>query len=312
MDVINEYSNIFRGIVANLMLCFLALIAFFDIMDQKGFSFSWYSNRVRIREKERIDYIHKRSMESISHVFAEDYKLLMQHEDERIRSLLVQLGLSRDQFEQIKLEIIKLRKLPMNNWENIKNKLKETCISKIALVDQTNITCKIYDAVNYYINLTDIMFDESFAHDLASMMVGLIEKDLSEEEICQIEKVVVPTDGNYLLGLKVSEKMRIPIVKMRNNSRIKVDQYWDGDFKADEKVIIVHDVLVKADQIEKSIRLFPPNVSVMGLFCLVHRTEWNGEKKLVDRGVKVHSILQICDNDIKEMITCESKNGSVK
>ncbi len=303
MEHMTEYYKCFQDFIGYLILCFLAVVTFFDILDHKGINIPWFSAIQRKREKDNINYIKANTYQCISQIFTEDHNLLMQYKDERIRQFLAQLGLNSEQFEQVKYEIIKLRKSPpMDTWENIRKRLEHICISDFTLINQKGIPSVLYNAVNYYVNLTDIMFDNFFAYDLVSMMVNLIESSMDERELSKIDKIVVTTEGNFLLGLKVAERMKKPFVKMRENPKIRQDQYWDGKLNSNENIIFVHDVLVKAEQVIKSINKFPSGINILAFFCLVHRSEWRGLEKLKALNINVYSILTLSDEYIENLL----------
>ncbi|EDK34214.1 Hypothetical protein CKL_2202 [Clostridium kluyveri DSM 555] len=162
--------------------------------------------------------------------------------------------------------------------------------------------------MRYYINFVDIMYS-SLNRDICSMLAAFIKEKLGKN-INKVEKIVVSENGNFLLGLGVSEELNKAFVKMLPEPRIIKKQYWEGTFKSDENIIIVHDVLVTAKQIIESIEHFPSPHKNIGIFCLVNRTDHEGKKELNNKGIEVFAILELSDNDIGMMfINNKTKEG---
>lgn len=300
MEWINWLSDLFQKVISNLILCFLALITLFEVIDQRGGNIPWFSYNKRKREREFLEEVKRKTSENIKDIYEREYQFLIDHEKERIGSFLVQLGLKRDQFTEVKLKILEFQRLPMTDISAIKSKLEKLCIDSLVMVDQRKFLQRKYNEVGYYLNFVDIMYSPC-SRDISYMLANLIQTTL-RDKIDHVDRVVVTTEGNFLLGLKISELLRIPMVKMRRTERILEKQFWDGNFESNEKVIIVHDALVTAKQVTESINLFPYNVDVIGLFCLVRRTEWDGKEKLNEMGIETHSVIDICDADIEKLM----------
>lgn len=176
--------------------------------------------------------------------------------------------------------------------------------------------------VKYYINLTDIMFQKPLKyqdyHDydlnkmaplaiqLSNMLAQLIQETLGNFR--ENTKVVIPTDSNFLFGIKVSDILGIPFVKMRLTPKILMNQRWDGILNSGDNVIIVHDVLVTGSQILDTMASFPGNMNIYGLFCLIQRTDYQEE---VDRlkDISIYSLLKLSDQDI-DLILENKENES--
>ena len=87
MDIINTISDLFQSVIGNLILYILALITLCQVLDHNGINVPWHSNNLRLRERERIKFIQEKTLEHISHLYKEEYKLLLKYEDERIAHL---------------------------------------------------------------------------------------------------------------------------------------------------------------------------------------------------------------------------------
>lgn len=284
-------------IINVLVLSLLGIKTLIDILASPDFfGFKIFSKKKCKDEEERVKKI-------ILNFYKNERHFLLEIEKDRINTFLSQVGLNKDQFEKVKLQILKLRRLPIRNRKEIEEALKEICTFPLVLIDQSKFsTGKIYARVNYFLNFTDIVFEETLKFNLAQMMKSFIHSSTSPKEFQKINKIVIPFQGNYLFGEKVASELKIPLVKMRETPLISPGKFWEGTFEKNDKVIIINDVLVTGDQIIKSIDYFPDGASVIYFFSLINRTEWTGKKKLEERGITVKSILNLCDEDIKKII----------
>lgn len=166
--------------------------------------------------------------------------------------------------------------------------------------DQVDSSKLTHGQVKYFVNFIDSMFLPGYCSEISSILAFLIKENV---EIAAFDKIVIPHDSNFMLGVEVGKRLGRPVVKMRyEKGRVEQAQCWDGELKRTDRVIIVHDVLVTADQIVHAIEKIPNTCHVVGLFCLLERKEWSGIEKLGKKGIKVHSILSVNDHDIKAMI----------
>ena len=78
---------------------------------------------------------------------------------------------------------------------------------------------------------------------------------------------------------------------------------WEGQLNATDKVIIIHDVLVSADQIIDAVDKLSSKCKckILGVYCLVTRKEWKGAIRLEERGIRVHQIICLDDDDIRNI-----------
>ena len=291
-----NFSNPILEVIGQLTLVFLGIMGLLQLFHLYGINVPFYSKIVNKKGDDRVRLY-------INEFFNNDYRFLLDYEAERIRLLLVQLGLKTDQFNKLKLKILKLQQLPIDSIDSIKKSLFKICLDQdLVLINQKKWPQKRYKEVNYFVNLSDIMFDANIGKLLGSMMTCLINSNLSLSLLNKIDYIVVSVDGNFLLGLEVAQKLGKPLVKMRHNEKIIEKEYWEGKFKPNSNVIIVHDVLVTGKQIVESINKFPPNVKIHGLFNLVDRKEWDSRNYFIQYGLgdlKIYSILKISDNDIE-------------
>lgn len=295
------------NIINFFLLCLIGIAGFIQLWDFYFGNFPWYSKNKTLKRRKEIQYI-------INRTFEKDYKMLVDYEEERVKLLCVQWGLKTEDFQDVKLQILRFRRLPMKTSDQIRKKMIEILtINNRTLIDQRYSATRIYNKVDFYINLTDIMYSDEVREELATMMISQIHENFSEDNLSDNNKgkvrIIVPTDGNLLLGIEVSKRLHLPVVKMRNEERVTRGQFWDGILEPNSRVIIIHDVLVTAKQIVDSIRKLPNNTQVMGVFCLVQRTDTIGKKILHDKGHKSWFLIELDDKQLEQIV--KQKNGEL-
>ena len=248
------------------------------------------------QQRERRDEIET----YLSEYFEKDHKFFNDYSEERVKFILSQLGITTSQLDRIRLELIKMRCMPLKSMEDAQRKIERYVKNDYPFViSQKNVDSSrlSYHEVDYYINFTDPMFLPEYAQEIASLLAFLIQE---KAELNQVDRLVIPYDSNFLLGVEVGKRLGKPIVKMRQEKgKVIAAQPWEGQLNATDRVIIVHDVLVKADQILHTLSKLPNTCEVLGLYCLVTRKEWGGAAKLKERSVLVEQIACLDDKDIK-------------
>ena len=155
-----------------------------------------------------------------------------------------------------------------------------------------------YGKVQYYVNFNDLMYSKSFAEEISHVLTFFIRE--KEKEIKKITKVIIPYDGNFILGFEVGQNLGKSLIKIRpKDGKIEKDKPWEGTLDFSDQVIIIHDVLVTGDQILEAINKIRKKCKkIIGIYCLIRRKDFpqNLEKL---KGFKVESILEVNDDDIK-------------
>ncbi len=282
------------GMIEQVLLIVLALGTLVDISSHIGFSPLVPSFIEKHKEKtyirERQEYIR------------EDIKFFKDYNEERIGYILSQLGIRMDQFDKIRLELIKMRCLPLKSIEDAKEKIKILVTSDYPIVinqDKFDSSKINYKKVKYYINIMDIMFYTDYARELSSILAFLIQE---ESDLPKIDKLVIPYDSNFLLGFEVGRQLGKPVVKIRpKDGKIVKEQCWDGDLKITDRVIIIHDVLVSGEQIIDTIQKIPKSCTVLGLFCMIVRKGGKGKEKIEKMGVPCHRVIELNDEIIHKL-----------
>lgn len=232
--------------------------------------------------------------------FKEDVNFLHNYAKDRIRFLTTQLGVNEEQLDKIRLDLIKMRCVPLGNLENAEEKIKYIVRSNYpVIINQNEIdSSKLsYNKVQYFINFTDMMFLEDYAREFSSILAFLISEKCN---LLEIDKLVIPYDSNFLLGVEVGKRLGKPVVKMRSEKgKIEAEKCWEGNLDTNDKVIIIHDVLVTGNQIIKTLNRLPETCQVRELYCLIARKEWKGIEQLKQKNISVHRIMDLDDNDIR-------------
>lgn len=249
-------------------------------------------------KKERKTEIQTYMME----YFKDDIKFMHDYSEERIQFILSQMGITVSQLEEIRLSIIKMRCMPLKTLDDATKKIEYYIKSDYPMV----ITQKDIDAaklcyhdVNYYINFTDSMFLPEYAQEIASLLSFLIKEKV---DLNRVDRLIVPYDSNFLLGVEVSRRLGKPMVKMRaDKGKIITAQPWEGQLNSNDRVIIVHDVLVRADQIIHTLNQLPQTCEVLGVYCLITRKEWDGLQRLKRLGINVEQIICLDDEAISKI-----------
>lgn len=255
-----------------------------------------------VKEKKRKQEIR----DCIGEYMEEDINFLNDYSEERISFLMSQLGVNKNQMDQIRIELIKIRCMPLKNLDDARKKLRGLVKSSYPImIDQESVDSSklCYKKVKYYINTMDIMFMPEYAGELSSILAFLITEKI---DLSAVDRLVVPHDSNFLLGVEVGKILGKPVVKIRHGKgKIETEKKWDGNLDPNDRVIIVHDVLVSGDQVIDAINKLPCTCSVEGVFCLITRTEWKGKervcKKMGKKQDACFEVLKIDDAEINKI-----------
>ena len=294
------------GLIEQTLLIMLSFVTLADIASYTNWSilvpdFFVYAKERKQKEREQIEILNARN--SIQKFIDKDLELFLNdYNQEKMSFILSNLGISADQLDQIRIELIKMRCLPLKDLEDAKSKIKRLVKSAYPIIiDQEKFdSSKIcYKKVRYYVNIMDIMFIPDYANELSAILAYLIQEKIKPTEI---DKLIIPHDSNFLLGVEVGKKLGKTVVKMRaKGGKIESEKYWDGNLEPTDRVIIVHDVLVSGEQISDALGHLPKPCQVKGFFCLITRKEWQGKRKLTEKRIPCYEILELDDKDIHEL-----------
>ena len=233
--------------------------------------------------------------------FHKEFNFLQDCSEDRTSYIMGQLGITSSQFEKLRVELARMRCLPLKNLEDAQEKMKQLIKCKLFVVDLTRIdpAKRTYKYVDYYLNFNDAVYVTSICRELVAVMQLLI---LNKSVPSKFDKIVIPYDSNLVLGMELGKQLAKPVVHMRKEEgRIEKEKCWDGELALTDKVIIVHDVLVTSKQILHTLNNLPTTCEVIGLFCLVARKEWSGTEELKQRNIPVERVLSLSDDDIMKI-----------
>lgn len=294
----NGFKNI-GGIIEQTLLIMLSFVSLVDIASYANWSILVPDFFEFLKKKKYLKDVQF----YIEAYVKEDINFLQDYSQEKIGFIMSQLGITKSQLDEIRLELIKMRCLPLKNLYDAKEKIKSLATSGYPIIiDQNTIdSSKIcYNKVQYYINTMDIMFIPDYASELSAVLAFLIAEKM--DDISKIDKLIIPYDSNFLLGVEVGKKLGKSVVKMRyKKGKIETEKIWDGNLDITDRIIIIHDVLVSGDQIIDTINKIPESCTILGFFCLIVRKEWNGREKLIKRGLSCYEVIEIDDKDIRDL-----------
>lgn len=294
---VNGYSDA-SELIKQIIIVMLAIVGVFDTAAYKHFNFLVPDFLIYFQEKKRKDEIALYMEEYFKH----DIKFIRDYNEEHIKFILSQMQITTSQLDKIRMDLIKMRCLPLKTLGDAERKIEYYVKSDYPLVITENDVHGSelsYHAVKYYINFTDSMFLKEYAKEVSAILSLLIEE---KADLSKIDRLIIPHDSNFLLGVEVGKRLGKPIVKMRyKEGKIITDQPWEGQLNSNDKVIIIHDVLVKADQVEHALKMLPATCDVLGVYCLISRKEYDGVERLQERNIAVNQVLSLDDKDIEEM-----------
>lgn len=298
-DVILDRITQYVGVLVTILLGVVGIIEFaYD----NGLTLLVPNSFENYKEK-RLKEQTKRYLREF---FYHEAEYFSQHSNSRITFFLNQLGLNRNQYEQLKMDILEIKLLPLHDLEDAKEKLKRI-IQKgniILLQDGKDSEKLVYKRVKYFLNFTDIMFEDDYFSQITDCLTYLINEKTKTDKIT-FNRILVPNRGNFLLGRGVSQKLNTALIKVTEKPLILTNKSWIGNFSQNKRdqSIIVHDVLVSGEQLKESIELVNKNTEITAIFCLINRLDYNGKKCLEDtyNDIPIYSLLDLDDENIEKL-----------
>jgi adenine/guanine phosphoribosyltransferase-like PRPP-binding protein/flagellar basal body-associated protein FliL len=291
----------FKDVDTIILQTLLLLLGFVGFVDMCSY-LNWNVFVPDFKEHKRKEKAKEDAKRYASAYLTEDAQFIQNYNQERMSYFLSRIGISLEQFDKMRIELIRIRCMPLKSLSDAAEKIKNfvtldyPIIVNQDVIDSSKLS---YSKVRYFINFSDTMFIHDYALEFSSILAFLIAEKI---DIRRINKIIIPHDSNFLLGIEVSKILGKTAVKMRSGRGMIIsEQYWEGSLDVTDTVVIVHDVLVTAKQIGDALDKIPKTCNVLGLFCLVARTEWNGVETLSKRGVKVERIIDLCDEDIRKL-----------
>lgn len=293
-DLLNELSSY----VGTVVIILFGIIGIMDFALSNGLKFlvpKSYENYVYNKERKLIksvlnDFLHT------------EIGFLTEYGNSRIAFFLEQLGLSQNDFLSLQSKLITIKLLPIKDCVDAREKLKKIIYECKLIVNQEELESNrlIYKKVKYFINLANIVYIDDYCAELVDCM-GMLISETIPNELNGINKIIVPYDGNNMLGLELSKKLGKSIINVTKSPKIFSDEMWIGNFNGtNNEGIVILDVLVTGDQVLKSIKSINSHCVIKYVFALINRTDHDGKEVLERAGYKVFSLMDICDDDIKK------------
>lgn len=294
LDLVTQYI----GTIVTILLGVIGVIEFaFD----NGLTFlvpNSFENYKENKLQEQTKYY-------LNDFFCREAEYFSQYSNSRITFLLNQLGLNRNEFDRLKMDILDIKLLPLHNLSDAQDKLKRIIKTGNIILTQDGKDSDelVYKEVKYFINFTDVMFVDDYFAQITDCLVYLIKEKTKQNNI-KYNRVLISHSGNFLLGIGVSKKLNIALIKITEKPLILNTKSWIGNFSNNnlEQSIIVHDVLVSGRQIKESINKVDKNTEITAIFCLVNRLDYHGKQELEDEfNIPIYSLVDLRDEDIEKL-----------
>lgn len=242
--------------------------------------------------------------------YTKDLDFIRNYEQERVSAMLESMGLTEKQFHAVRYEILKARAQVPQSLKDLKKQAVELLLNDAFLIDLTVVEAKdrLYEDVDYYIDLSAACYDVAICQDACKMMCNLMYFTL-KEKMEEIDYILIPYGGNLLLGLEVGRTLKIPVISMLQEERITRDRHWEGNYICypgkKNKIVIIHDVLVSAERIYKSMAKLPQGSYELIGFCnlIYYRTVKSVIPELAKHNIpteKVHNLLEVTKNNFQK------------
>lgn len=259
-------------------------------------------------EESMADVIQK----STDEYFRHEINFIKNYANERTNHVLAQLKLNDSQFSKLRLELIRIRSLPLRNLKDAESKIKEfirsgyepfnsfSRNSAVVNLKEIDSAKRTYNNVDYFLNFHDAMYSAEYFADFVRVMHLLICEKIGVDNF---DTIAIPYDSNVILGVEVAKLFGKPVVKMRKDrGKLEIDHLWDGEFSNGNRVLIVHDVLVSGEQIIHTKNHIPSRCEIVALCCLATRKDVNGLEVLQRENVRVERVIDLSDAEIESLM----------
>lgn len=241
-----------------------------------------------------------------------EINFIKNYANERTNHVLAQLKLNDSQFSKLRLELIRMRSLPLRNLKDAESKIKEfirsgyepfnsfSRNSAVVNLKEIDSAKRTYNNVDYFLNFHDAMYSAEYFADFVRVMHLLICEKIGVDNF---DTIAIPYDSNVILGVEVAKLFGKPVVKMRKDrGKLEIDHLWDGEFSNGNRVLIVHDVLVSGEQIIHTKNHIPSRCEIVALCCLATRKDVNGLEVLQRENVRVERVIDLSDAEIESLM----------
>lgn len=312
---LNDLQTAFKCAGINEIFTLIGALAFvlFGVMGIYDFAYSyhlWPLVPPYYRHLKRKSM--RKDAEAMMRTYYEtDMEFIQQYEQERIRYVLQALGIDETQFHKISYDLVRARVMQVGDLEMLRKKAETYLLGGDFIEDLTSQhqCCRVYENVDYFINLYAAMYSPEICSDVAHIMADYVLEILakSQKKIGDIDYFVIPAGGNLLLGLEVGKILRKPVIAMQEHERIYRNKWWDGKYQRNHtnQIIILHDVLVTGKIIADTLQKLPTgSYAIEGLYCLVRYCHQGFDPEAVLKNKltrkQIHCLMDVCGNQLKK------------
>lgn len=312
-DIVQVLTTL-GGILGATLIVIISGTSILDALSDRGFIISKaYSER---RNHKIFEIITKTAQENQ----CQNDPILLAHQDELLKKILSVMKLTPAQYQDIPLLFRKLQFEPIEDESTYTDALWELCLNENILQDLSIVPSskKKYD-VNFYLDFTDFLYSNFMQNDnvdldsMARIIRFLIlkhhsppsefheEYEIEERLRTEKYKIAIPPNGNLLLGLKVASILGLNIIRFTDSERYLTEKRWDGSLDSQDKILIVHDVLVTGNQIQTVIReCKQKKINCIELYSLVVRTDtkFGGKQDIMRSKIPFEYLLALDDSQI--------------
>ena len=310
----NVFNNLWTGInssATNILILLLTTLSILELLDMYGINVKWFSYSKRKREKER-----KEILNVINEYINNNKYFFMSNTNEYISYILTAMGLKHGQLDNIFSSVDELRKANavIKTKTDMERMIDSLLMNPKIILDLTKSDPNrkvIYPGLRFYIDLTDNMNINPIRTQVIAILNYYIETILSEQNLSirDINRIVIPTESNVIMGIELADLLGIePVIMHNKRRRIYEDQYWDGSLPATSRVLIVHDVIYSGDNIVECINRLPKSCAIVGVISIANRTDKSaklgskiGKGLIEETGVKVYSAMDVNDDYLMEL-----------
>lgn len=305
--LLNGQSNISDG-VTSFTITFLGIITVFDLFDAFGWTALIPSFIREAKHKklttEVLDILDQyygknfsRQSQLLESYFKQDHIFAKSCDQARVNYILSQLGIKQRQYDDLLDGLARMRVMDLNEVDDVEERIKHLLRTAKDVVIKQDVepADRANSRVKYYIDFISITRDKLYREELAKTFAYYI-KHSAPIEYKEVTKIVIPSDGNFLLGAVTGEILELPQVFIKSGTKgaRSVLDPWDGKLEAKDRIIIVYDVLATGSQIVDAIEKIKkrhPTIEILGAFCIVCRRDMEGKKIVTGQNCKVYSIL---------------------
>jgi len=295
----SEYKDLLLTLTGDLVIILLGIIGIFEFCYDNDLRIFVPSSFIYRKEKKQFEQI-----KAILNEYVEKETVLYKElQMDKTGYIISQLGLSKEEFDRISLNVIEARLKPTPDMDSLSQKMVDLIVHNKAIHDLSKTT-SYTTGMKYFINFNNLMHSKGMEAQINNIMSNFIFNCIGNK-LPSISSVILPHSSNYLLGIGVSRNLGKKFVKVIPPEKRIADFAWEGNIDtiaAEQHVILVHDILLTSKQITESIDALPDNCIVDGIFCIINRVGYGGKEKLTQLGYAVHSLVDWTDEEITNII----------